>query len=464
MNLIGTSVAGGVFEVDPKAEWIKINNVVLGESPKYGYTSYQSKDIGGLLDSVVKDSRVVVLIYEWSTGKAFAKSGFEVNNTQDCFAKTGYTSFVVKSRGVSPPYDERLRQGQQQAPKPVIQPSQPTQSPTGFVKWNGKDFVLDNKKFVPCGFNSYWCGLTEGYDYPSKDQVTEVFTVAKRMAATVVRSHTMGISSGSPKSLRPRDNNLNAEAWKAIDFAYYTAKQNGIRIIAPLLDCYQWYNSNYKHFCDTRGVPKNDFWTNKDVRNDFKNFINQWLNHTNSYTGIKMKDDPTLFMIETGNEFNIRPDAGSTTFPTEEWTRDITSYIKSIDKNHLIMDGTDEPLGQANNFDIPTVDCFTGHFYWNEYSRLDYGANNAKRVGKAYIVGEVDPKLGAEWLRQIESRPNVSGSLFWHIYPHQYGLAGGPKINHTDGFTLWYPEDRDQLLLWSNHFRRMQGLSEIGSL
>ena len=65
MNLIGTSVAGGVFEVDPKAEWIKINNVVLGESPKYGYTNYQSKDIGALLDTVVKDSRVVVLIYEW---------------------------------------------------------------------------------------------------------------------------------------------------------------------------------------------------------------------------------------------------------------------------------------------------------------------------------------------------------------------------------------------------------------
>ena len=66
----------------------------------------------------------------------------------------------------------------------------------------------------------------------------------------------------------------NNNAWKAIDFAFYTAKQKGIRIIAPLVDCYSWYNGSYKHFTDTRGINKNDFWTNMDVRNDFKKFIN----------------------------------------------------------------------------------------------------------------------------------------------------------------------------------------------
>jgi len=457
MSLVGRRLAGSVFETDPKPAWIKINNVVLGESPKYGYASYQSNDIGGLLDRVVGDSRVVVIIYEWKTGKAFAKTGFEVNNPKDCFAKSGYTSFVVRSRAPN-------AQTPPPIPQPVPQqPSNPT-AVSQFVKWNGNNFVVGGQRFVPVGFNAYWFGLTEGYDYPTQDQVTEIFVVAQKMAATVIRCHTMGISSGSAKSLRPRDNNLNNDAWKAIDFAFHTAKQRGIRIIAPLVDCYSWYNGSYKHFCDTRGVKKDDFWTNRDVRNDFKKFISDWLNHTNSYTGIKIKDDPTLFMIETGNEFNIRPDANSNTFPTEEWTRDIVSYIKSIDGNHLVMDGTDEPLGQANNFSISTVDCFTGHFYWNEVHRLDYGANNAKRVGKAYIVGEVDPKLGADWLRQIESRPNIHGSLFWHLYPHQYGLNGGPKINHTDGFTLWYPEDMNMLLLWSNHFRRMRGLPETQSI
>jgi mannan endo-1,4-beta-mannosidase len=457
MSLVGKKLLNSVFEQDPNHDWIKINNVAVGESKMYSYNEYNSKDIGGLLNRLKGDNNITCVVYNWNTGVAYAKTGFNLSNSGDYKTASGYTTFILKSK-ISQFY---------KTPTPSKPPSKPpSKTAKEFVSWNATtgSFMCNGVKFVPVGFNAYWLGYTEAYDYPMQDQVIEIFTVAQKMAATVVRCHTMGISSGSEKSLRPRDNTLNNNAWKAIDFAFYTAKQKGIRIIAPLVDCYSWYNGSYKHFTDTRGINKNDFWTNMDVRNDFKKFINDWLNHTNSYTGIKIKDDPTLFMIETGNEFNIRPDAGSTTFPTEEWTRDIINYIKSIDSNHLIMDGTDEPLGKANNFSISTVDCFTGHFYWNEVERLDYGANNAKRVGKAYIVGEVDSGFGVDWFRQLESRPNVTGSLFWHLYPHQYGLAGGQKINHTDGFTLWFPEDKNKLILWSNHFRRMRKLPEISQL
>ena len=461
MSLVGKKLLNSVFEQDPNQDWIKINNVAVGESRMYSYNEYNSKDIGGLLNRLKGDNNITCVVYNWNTGVGYAKTGFNISNSGDYKTASGYTTFILKSK-ISQFY---------KIPSPTPTPSKPPSKPPSktakeFVSWNATtgSFMCNGVKFVPVGFNAYWLGYTEAYDYPMQDQVIEIFTVAQKMAATVVRCHTMGISSGSEKSLRPRDNTLNNNAWRAIDFAFYTAKQKGIRIIAPLVDCYSWYNGSYKHFTDTRGIHKNDFWTNMDVRNDFKKFINDWLNHTNSYTGIKIKDDPTLFMIETGNEFNIRPDAGSTTFPTEEWTRDIINYIKSIDSNHLIMDGTDEPLGKANNFSISTVDCFTGHFYWNEVERLDYGANNAKRVGKAYIVGEVDSGFGLDWFRQLESRPNVTGSLFWHLYPHQYGLAGGQKINHTDGFTLWFPEDKNKLLLWSNHFRRMRKLPEISQL
>lgn len=39
----------------------------------------------------------------------------------------------------------------------------------------------------------------------------------------------------------------------------------------------------------------------------------------NQYTGIAYKNDPTIFMIELGNELgNIRPDALSLAIPTQE--------------------------------------------------------------------------------------------------------------------------------------------------
>lgn len=332
-----------------------------------------------------------------------------------------------------------------------------------FIKWNGRDFMNNNSKFVPVGPNIYWLGYTEEYSYPKRSQVIEMFNVASKMKSTVIRSHTLGISSGSSKSLRPFNNTLNEKAWDAIDYAFFVAGKYNIKLICPLTDAYTWFNGNYGDFCKTRGVAKKDFWTNQLVRRDFKNYIFQWLNHRNKYTGIKIKDSPSLAFIELGNELgNIRPDHGSINVPTKEWLDDISNYIKSIDKNHLILGPSDECLGsqESDDFNVRNIDVYSGHFYSKDFSRIDYGRNGAKKVNKPYIIGEYSPHFDDEWFREIEKR-NVKGSIFWNLYPHENGVRGGNKIDHNDGQTVWYPEDRSKLLRISNHFRRLRGLPII---
>ena len=88
--------------------------------------------------------------------------------------------------------------------------TKPTNTNTvNFVKWTGKNFILDGYKFTPVGFNAYWLGLTEEYDYPKNVQTEEMFRIAQEIGATVIRSHTLGFSGGSRNALRPFDNNLN---------------------------------------------------------------------------------------------------------------------------------------------------------------------------------------------------------------------------------------------------------------
>ena len=242
-----------------------------------------------------------------------------------------------------------------------------------FIKWNGVNFMNNNTKFVAVGPNVYWLGYTEEYDYPKRSQVIEMFNVASKMKSTVIRSHTLGISSGSAKSLRPFNNTLNEKAWDAIDYTFFVAGKYNIKLICPLTDAYTWFNGNYGDFCKTRGVAKKDFWTNKLVRRDFKNYIFQWLNHRNKYTGKRIKDSPTLAFIELGNELgNIRPDHNSINVPTKEWLTDITSYIKSIDKNHLILGPSDECLGsrESDDFNVRNIDIYSGHFYSKDFSRI----------------------------------------------------------------------------------------------
>lgn len=454
MDLIGKKILGHPFLQDPKPEWIKINGIVLGESKKYSYKTFSSNDIGNLLQNLFKDSKIICVLYNWKNNTAYTKTGFNLNDSNDYAINSDFTTFIRKI-----PSNQ----------SPSVQPP-PIQPPTisNFVKWDNNldNFMYNGKSFYVVGVNVYWLGYTENNDYPSKNQVIEMFEVAKRMKSTTIRSHTLGISSGNTNSLRPFNNTLNQNAWDAIDFAFHTAKQYDIKLICPLTDAYGWANGGYGDFCKSRGIAKQEFWTNMDVRNDFKDFIYKWLNHNNTYDNILIKNNPVLGMIEIGNELgNIREDQGSINVPTKEWLIDITNYIKSIDSNHLILGPCDECLGSdiSDDFNVPNIDVYSGHFYSPDYNRIDNGKNNSNKVRKPYIIGEYSSHFADDWFKELEKR-NIKGSIWWDLYCHQDGLNGGDKVDHQDGETLWYPEDKSQLIVISNHFRRLQRLPQVNDL
>lgn len=69
------------------------------------------------------------------------------------------------------------------------------------------------------------------------------------MDATVIRSHTLGISFGCGNCLRPGTgsdpNVLNAAAWDAIDYAFEMARKYNIKLMVPLLDAYQYSHGEW---------------------------------------------------------------------------------------------------------------------------------------------------------------------------------------------------------------------------
>ncbi|KAJ3139118.1 hypothetical protein HK100_011883 [Physocladia obscura] len=436
-------------------DWVKINGVVLGETEQFKHAAIHSFDgnIGRILIESLQDSRIIVVLYNWSTKTAYTKTGFRLADPKDCLSNPEFTAFIAPSR-ITPEFIENWS---------------PIPNPNTFVKWTAQKsmFTLNGSKFVPVGFNSYWFGYTEEHTYPSTAQVEQMFQIAQKMAATTIRSHTLAISSGSPGSLRPNSNKLNPDAWPAIDFAFACARKYNIKLICSLTDPYNWYHGNYGDFCTTRGVEKAAFFTDPSVRADFKDYIRQWLNHVNAFTGIAIKDDTSLFAIQLGNELgNIRPSANSTVVPPREWIADISLYIKTIDSNHIVFNGTDECFGGPVSQDlmVPALDAFSCHFYWKDFARLNTTSGSAAAFGKGYIIGEYSSNFGQDWFSAVESNPNVKGTFFWGLYPNEDGTANSPAIIHNDGYTLnWITKDLPQLLVLSNHFRRMQGLAQISS-
>ena len=189
------------------------------------------------------------------------------------------------------------------------------------------------------------------------------------------------------------------------------------------------------------------------------------MKHKNKYTGVINKDCPDILFLEIGNELGQdRQSAGSTAIPTRDWLEDISKHIKSIAPNILIMCPTDETLGQSSEFSIKNLDVYSHHFYWNDFNRMSYGYNNSKNVNKPYIIGEYSSQFGQDWFDHIE-KLGIHGSFSWSFMPKHHD---GKRLVHGDGFDIYYDnytqENTRQLLLMTNHFRRMRGLSEVNQL
>lgn len=66
--------------------------------------------------------------------------------------------------------------------------------------------------------------------------------ISVAMGANTIRAHTLGVSTGHSLSLMPSKGVVNTDAFDAIDYAIFAARNYGLRLIIPLTDEYQYYH------------------------------------------------------------------------------------------------------------------------------------------------------------------------------------------------------------------------------
>jgi hypothetical protein len=121
----------------------------------------------------------------------------------------------------------------------------------GFVSRQGARLMLAGDTFDFGGANMYWLGLDEnvgGVDYPTTFRIWDGLRAAQALDVTVVRSHTLGISVGNPKSVEPVLDQFNQRAFDTIDYAITTAGRMGIRLVIPLIDEWNYYSGGRDTF------------------------------------------------------------------------------------------------------------------------------------------------------------------------------------------------------------------------
>jgi len=241
---------------------------------------------------------------------------------------------------------------------------------------------------------------------------------------------------------------FNEEAFKVVDNLFALANKYGVRVMLDLTAESGDYLGGIGTYADYRGKKRAEFWTDLQLKEDYKATVRYVLTRTNTITGVAYRDDKAVLAWQFGNEMHTAPDA---------WLSEMAAYVKKFAPNHLVAETRHRP-GQPLLVD-PNIDLVTRHLYSN-YRGVEGGWPGAMRAEMAKLngarpmfVGEFGPYIDGkmfthanvvdklrEFLDYVQSELGICGSLLWSMYFH-----------HNDGGFYWH-QIMTYPAVWSYHW------------
>ncbi|KAG2172584.1 hypothetical protein INT44_002599 [Umbelopsis vinacea] len=323
-----------------------------------------------------------------------------------------------------------------------------------FVKATGTKFTLNNQPFYFEGSNAYYLMTA------SQQQVQDVYTAAKQLHLPVMRTWIFNLGTNNvwfqQWNSATKTMTINDDATTGLgrmDYVIQQAQAAGIKLILTLTNNWSDYGGMDYYTTNFGGTYHDQFYTQANIIASYKAYISHVLNRNNTLTGVLYKNDPTIFGWELANEprcggsGGIPASSSCNTNVIYNWVNDISSYIKSIDTNHLVAigdegffnhTGTSEYVydgGPGIDFDanlkLSSIDFGTFHLYPEGWG---YGTNDTwvlqwisdhvasqNAIGKPVILEEYGMSTDAlraahypVWHSLMESS-GLAADAFWEL-------------------------------------------------
>ena len=291
--------------------------------------------------------------------------------------------------------------------------------------------------------------------------------------------------NGSEPAFNDSENGL-----RKLDYVVYRAGQLHLKLILPFVNNWSDFGGMDQYVRWKGGSHHDDFYTDPTIRRWYEDWIAHLLNHVNSYTGIRYKDDTAILAWELANEercsgSGLYPTSGSCTAQTiTEWARDVSAYIKSIDRKHLLSSGsegfycedpqsTDFTVNCSQGVDsialakLPDMDIHSYHLYPEDWGKTtEWGAQWIERhIDDAHRLH--DRAVGGEWgvrtknvrnpvyrrWEDIVLRDRGAGAMYWILSGRR---DDGTPYPDYDGYTVYCPSP--VCAAFTNFARALQGL------
>ncbi|KAI5370321.1 putative glycoside hydrolase, family 5, glycoside hydrolase superfamily [Septoria linicola] len=386
----------------------------------------------------------------------------------------------------------------------------PKSAPRGFVTASGTKFQLDGKDFYFAGSNAYY--------FPFDNNQTDVklgMQAAKAAGLNVFRTWGFndknetydpaglpeygGEGAGTTEVVFQRwRNGKSTIDLKPFDAVVNAATETGIKLVVALTNNWADYGGMDVYTVNLGGKYHDDFYRLPAIKAAYKRYVKAMVT--------RYKSSPAIMAWELANEprcgaaddRNLPRGPDCTPELLTSWTREMSDYIRSLDKNHLITHGSEGGFnypssddGFYNGYDggdfeaeiaLPNIDFGTLHTYpdwwsktvaWADQWIRDH-ASSGKRARKPVVheeYGWLTTSARLEYLNKTaaanETRVAVLGlwqkttietkmsDMFW-----QFGFSGySYGRNHDDGFTI-YLDDAEAKPLVYQHAARVNALNK----
>lgn len=280
--------------------------------------------------------------------------------------------------------------------------------------------------------------------------------------------------------------NDGADGLQHLDYVIYKAGQLHLKLIIPFVNNWTDFGGMDQYVRWANGQFHDQFYTDPAIRQWYKDWVSHLLNRTNTYTGIKYKDDATILGWDLANEPRC---GGSGAYPTSgscntqtllTWADDVSTFIKTIDKKHLLSAGDegfycDDP--SSSDFtvncsqgvdtvalaNLPNMDAMSYHLYPDSWGKTpEWGTQwiarhirDSHRLRDRAIVGEfglLDKStrnpVYKQWTDTV-LQDDGAGALYWILSGKQ---DDGSLYPDFDGYTVYCPSPVCEMFSNFAHF------------
>eukprot|EP01026_Neomeris_dumetosa_P044043 TRINITY_DN36_c0_g1_i2.p1 TRINITY_DN36_c0_g1~~TRINITY_DN36_c0_g1_i2.p1 ORF type:complete len:731 (+),score=97.47 TRINITY_DN36_c0_g1_i2:99-2291(+) len=227
---------------------------------------------------------------------------------------------------------------------------------TGFIRvYNGKFVDEECNEYLFFGWNG-WELIEAAIGYPQvlpedlsflsskKDLITYLLDKSIGIGMNVIRIFGHGTTSRLSTQLYCCPGSYKEEVLHGLDYILDEAARRDMKIILTFGD--NWRHDfpdtvNYYVNFSTTAKAHDDFWSDAQTKQMYKNHITYMVNRKNSFNGRTYKEDPTIFAWNIINEGRCTDAAGNCYNDNifASWVDEMARHIKEVDPNHMITIG-----------------------------------------------------------------------------------------------------------------------------